>query len=177
MQEYSIGVLSRRSGVPVKVIRYYTGRGVLPPVRIAPSGYRYYTDRELARLHQIVGLRWLGASLRHIDALLAGHATLADVLAVQRAHIAAERDRLQRVEMRLSAAEQALKDGDEAIWFHLYQLREMMNVTSEERREWLERWWRRQLAGKVSEKDLDSFIRRAQDTISDQEPSPVAAAV
>jgi DNA-binding transcriptional MerR regulator len=61
VEQYSIGTLSRRSGVAVKVIRFYTDRGLLPPARIAPSGDRYDTDQQLARLHQIVGLRWIGA--------------------------------------------------------------------------------------------------------------------
>ena len=177
MREYSIGTLSRKSGVSVKAIRFYTDRGLLPPAHVAPSGYRYYTDGELARLHQIIGLRWLGVSLHQIDALLADQMTLADVLAAQKASIAAELDRLRRLEGRLSVAEQALRNGEEALWSHLYQLREMMQVTAAERREWLEQWWRRQLVGKVPPEVLDTFIQKAKTMVTDEEPSPLAAAM
>lgn len=177
LQEFSIGVLAERSGVPVKVIRYYTERGLLRPARVAPSGYRYYTDDELARLHQIVELRWLGASLRQIEQLLAGHVTLADVLAAGRAYVAAECDCLQRLESRLLAAEAALSNGEAAVWSHLYRVREMMHVTLEERRQWLEQWWRDQLAGKMPDSVVDEFVAHAKEMVSDSEPSPIAAIV
>ena len=156
MCEYPIGALSRKSGVSVKVIRFYT-------------------DGELARLHQIIGLRWLGLSLHQIGALLEGQMTLADVLAAQKASIAIELDRLRRLKGRLSVAEQALKNGEEALWSHLYQLREMMQVTVAERQDWLERWWRQQLTGKVAPASLDLFVQKAKAMVTDEEPSPVAA--
>ncbi|PSR21498.1 MAG: hypothetical protein C7B45_10760 [Sulfobacillus acidophilus] len=177
MEEYSIGTLSRRSGVPVKVIRFYTDRGLLPPAWIAPSGYRYYSDQQLARLHQIVGLRWIGASLRQIEAVLAGHTSLSDVLAAQRMYIQAEQDRLRRLELRVAMAEHALQDGEASVWAQLYQLREMMQVTVEERRTWLDRWWRSQLAGQMSEDAINLFVERATAMVSDQEPSEIAASV
>ncbi len=177
MREYSIGALSRKSGVSVKVIRFYTDRGLLPPARVAPSGYRYYTDGELARLYQIIGLRWLGLSLHQLDALLADQMTLADVLAAQKASIATELDRLHRLKGRLSVAEQALKNGEEALWSHLYQLREMMQVTVAERQDWLERWWREQLTGKVPPASLDTFVQKAKAMVTDEEPSSVAATI
>ncbi len=166
-----------RAGVSVKVIRFYTDSGLLPTTRVTPSGYRYYTDAELARLHQIIGLRWLGVSLYQIQALLANQMTLADVLSAQKASLATELDRLLRLEKRLSVADQALRNGEETLWFHLYQLREMMHVTTTERRDWVERWWREQLTGNVSPEALDTFVQDAKDMVTDEEPSPIAAAI
>ena len=97
MHEYSIGALSRKSGVSVKTIRFYTDRGLLPTAHVSAAGYRFYTDEALALLHQIKGLRWLGLSLRQIDDLLENQITLADVLTAQKAAIASELDSLRRL--------------------------------------------------------------------------------
>jgi DNA-binding transcriptional MerR regulator len=37
-----IGELSRRSGIPVKTLRFYSDEGLLPPTERSGSGYRLY---------------------------------------------------------------------------------------------------------------------------------------
>lgn len=68
--EYTIGMLSRRSGVPVKTIRYYSDEGLLPPARVTDAGYRYYRDEELNRLATIRTLKAAGFDLTTIRRLL-----------------------------------------------------------------------------------------------------------
>jgi DNA-binding transcriptional MerR regulator len=43
-----IGELSARSGVPVRMLRYYEEKGLLSPARGA-NGYREYDDRDVTR--------------------------------------------------------------------------------------------------------------------------------
>jgi len=74
-----IGDLSARTGVSQRLLRYYEEQGLLRPVRL-PSGYREYTDSDLA-------------TVRHIRALLAAGlptSTIAQVLPCVRD----DRDRL-----------------------------------------------------------------------------------
>ncbi|WP_240801818.1 MerR family DNA-binding transcriptional regulator [Streptomyces sp. A1136] len=37
---YSIGELSRRTGLTVKTIRFYSDKGIVPPTDRSPAGYR-----------------------------------------------------------------------------------------------------------------------------------------
>lgn len=62
---YSIGELSRRTGLTVKTIRFYSDRGIVPPTDRSPAGYRLYGPDALARLDLVRTLRELGARLGH----------------------------------------------------------------------------------------------------------------
>jgi DNA-binding transcriptional MerR regulator len=79
---YSIGELARRSGLPVKTIRYYSDIGVLPPATRTPSGYRRYGPTDLIRLDLVRTLRELDIDLATIRRVLERQASLADVLSV-----------------------------------------------------------------------------------------------
>lgn len=68
---FTIGALSRESGVNLETIRFYERSGLLPePVRSA-SGYRHYQAIDVRRLRFIRRGRELGFSLEEIKALLA----------------------------------------------------------------------------------------------------------
>lgn len=67
---YSIGELSRRTGVPVKTIRFYSDSGVEAPTTRSPAGYRLYDLDALLRLELLRTLRELGMRLAVIRRLL-----------------------------------------------------------------------------------------------------------
>lgn len=71
MDDLTVGAVSRRSGISVRMLRHYDEIGLLRPVR-SGNGYRRYGPRELARLQAIVALRQLGFSLPEIGDLLDG---------------------------------------------------------------------------------------------------------
>jgi DNA-binding transcriptional MerR regulator len=50
-----IGELSRQTGVPARMLRYYEDQGLLSPARDA-SGYRWYEDSDTGKVRQIRGL-------------------------------------------------------------------------------------------------------------------------
>lgn len=92
---YTIGDLARLSGQPVRRIRFYSDRGLLPPAARSASNYRVYTDTDIARLDLIHALRAAGIGLDVIERLLARRLSLQDVLRtrleVLEAEIAAKR--------------------------------------------------------------------------------------
>nr|WP_216900327.1 heavy metal-responsive transcriptional regulator [Synechococcus sp. CCY 9618] len=68
-----IGELARRSGLPVKTLRYYEDLGLLPVVSRSTGGYRLFGEESLGRLDFIRRLKSLGLSLEHIQDCLAVH--------------------------------------------------------------------------------------------------------
>jgi len=68
-----IGALARRSGLPVKTLRYYEDLGLLPAVGRSPGGYRLFAEESLRRLDFIRRLKSLGLSLEDIQECLAVH--------------------------------------------------------------------------------------------------------
>jgi MerR family transcriptional regulator, copper efflux regulator len=105
MDSIGIGQLAARAGVSVDTVRYYERSGLLSPqVRLA-SGYRRYSELQVARLRFIRRAQELGFSLKDIRELL-GLSKQRDVARVKRA---AEK-KLAEVEERLAALTR-VRDG------------------------------------------------------------------
>lgn len=71
MTEYSIGQMSRRTGVKVTTIRYYESRGLIPPPARTTGGQRRYDEAALERLAFLRHARELGFGLEDIGELMA----------------------------------------------------------------------------------------------------------
>ena len=67
---YSTGKLSEISGVSSRTLRYYDEIGLLKPSFINESGYRYYDDKEVALLQQILFYKKRGFDLHTIKEII-----------------------------------------------------------------------------------------------------------
>src|SRR5580765_3047795 len=61
-----VGELARRTGLTVRTLHHYDAIGLLKPSGHTASGYRLYTQNDIARLQQVISLRQLGFSLEEI---------------------------------------------------------------------------------------------------------------
>ena len=116
--EYSIQQLSRLAGVSTRTLRWYDKIGLLKPVRVAESGYRYYGPAQVDRLQDILYYRALGVELTAIQKCLDDPSF--DRLAALRGHLTAleaEQRRLARLifslEQTISAEERNESMSDE----------------------------------------------------------------
>lgn len=82
----TIGQLARRSGVPVRTIRFWSDEGVLPETDRSAGGYRRYDARAVARLDLVRTLRELGLGLDDVRLVLERRRSVQDVAA---AHVQA----------------------------------------------------------------------------------------
>ncbi|MCZ7438655.1 MerR family DNA-binding transcriptional regulator [Micromonospora sp. WMMC241] len=64
-----IGELSRRTRIPIRMLRYYEERGLLAPRR-TPSGYRHYEEADVGRATLVSSLIRSGLPTRLILPLL-----------------------------------------------------------------------------------------------------------
>lgn len=65
-----IGVLSERTGVSTKTIRYYEDIGVLPEPSRAPNGYREYDESAVERLGFVQAAQAVGLTLGEIRGVI-----------------------------------------------------------------------------------------------------------
>ena len=70
MESMGIGALTKRGGVGIDTVRYYERNGLLTPRSRLSSGYRRYSELELARLRFIRRAQALGFTLKEVRELL-----------------------------------------------------------------------------------------------------------
>jgi MerR family copper efflux transcriptional regulator len=70
MESIGIGTLAKRAGVGIDTVRYYERTGLLAPRARLSSGYRRYSELELARLRFIRRAQALGFTLKEVRELL-----------------------------------------------------------------------------------------------------------
>lgn len=101
----SIGELAARTGLPVRTLRYYSDRGLLPPAARSEAGYRLYDEDAVARVALVRTLRELGVGLKNIARVLDRELDLAGVAAAHAAALDAQIRvlRLSRTVARLAA--------------------------------------------------------------------------
>jgi len=71
MNSMGIGTLAKKAGVKIDTVRYYERSRLLAPRTRLASGYRRYTELELARLRFIRRAQMLGFTLKEVRELLA----------------------------------------------------------------------------------------------------------
>ena len=68
--DYSIRALSDLAGVSTRTLRYYDEIGLLKPLYVNEAGYRYYGEKEVNLLQQILFYRARGFELKKIQSIL-----------------------------------------------------------------------------------------------------------
>jgi DNA-binding transcriptional MerR regulator len=86
----TIGELSRRTGLAVRTLRFYSDRGLLVPAARSPAGYRLYEPDAVARVALVRTLRELGVDLPTIGRVLDRELTLASVATAHAAALEAQ---------------------------------------------------------------------------------------
>ena len=95
---YSIGSLSKLSGVSIRALHHYDKLGLLRPSEVAQSGYRYYDDAAVEKLWQILFYRELDFPLNEIAEILTSPAFDRDrALTEHRNLLVQKRERLDRL--------------------------------------------------------------------------------
>ena len=118
MGSFTIGVLARSAGVSVETVRYYERRGLIEQPDSDGSGYRQYSEDDVARLQFVRRAKALGFTLNEIRELLgaARSRSTEEVLAAARAKLAqveADARRLDGLRCRLSRLVVACESGDD----------------------------------------------------------------
>ncbi|MCX4959641.1 MerR family transcriptional regulator [Streptomyces virginiae] len=114
--DWPISEVARISGVTARTLRHYDETGLLPPARIGANGHRYYGERELLQLQQILVLRSLGVGLPEIGRILSEQVDEVDALRVHHRRLLEERNRLDAlagtVSRTIAELERSRKDGN-----------------------------------------------------------------
>ena len=89
-ERYEIGELARRTGVPVKTLRFWSDRGVVPPTERGASGHRRWSPEAVARVDLVRTLRELGVDLTTVRRVVTREVALPEVAAAHADALAAQ---------------------------------------------------------------------------------------
>ena len=117
------------TGVTVRTLHHYDRLGLLKPSRYTGAGYRLYGDGDLARLEQIVALKFIGFSLKEIKDLLKRDSfDMSVALRRQREAIEEKRRRLELAIQAIQRAEYVIGTTHEPGWETFVKIIEVINM-------------------------------------------------
>ena len=122
---YSSGQFARMAGVSVRTIRFYDKQNILKPSYVSPSGARFYTDSDLARLQQILLFKYLGFSLDDIREMTIGDTDyhfLKNSLNLQKRLVQDRIEQMQLVESAIEDTVNALEQERQVDWSQMLEL-------------------------------------------------------
>ncbi|MFC3981898.1 helix-turn-helix domain-containing protein [Streptosporangium jomthongense] len=105
---FTIGQLARRTGLPVRTIRFWSDSGLVPPTGRSAGGYRLYDARAVARLDLVRTLRELGFGLEAVEEVLCRATTVAQVAET---HVAALEAEIRTLRLRRAVLSTVAKRG------------------------------------------------------------------
>lgn len=122
---YSSGEFARMANVSIRTIRFYDKQNILKPSYVTPSGARFYTDSDFARLQQILLLKYLGFSLDDIREMTIGDTDyhfLLNSLNLQKRLVQDRIEQMQLVESAIEDTVQALEQEQQVDWSQMLEL-------------------------------------------------------
>ena len=122
---YSSGQFAEMAQVTLRTIRYYDKQNILKPSYVTEAGARFYTDRDLAKLQQILLLKYLGFSLDDIRELTIGELDpqlMLDSLEVQLKLVRDRIEQMQLVENAILDTTDAIRDRHDIAWSRMLHL-------------------------------------------------------
>lgn len=147
---FKIQEFAELAGVTVRALHHYDRLGLLKPTSRTGSSYRLYSDSDLARLEQIVVLKFLGMPLRDIRDLLSEQSSLADALQRQQRVLSEKKRHLDQAIMAIRNAERSLHargTPDWKLFKRVIQEIEMQNTT-----DWSKRYYTDEAKAKIAER-------------------------
>ncbi len=122
---YSSGEFAKLARVTLRTIRYYDKQNILKPSLVTESGARFYTKEDLARLQQILLLKYLGFSLDDIREMTVAdtdYHLMLDSLHVQLKLVRDRIEQMQLVENTIRSTAAAIQDEQSVDWSRMLEL-------------------------------------------------------
>jgi DNA-binding transcriptional MerR regulator len=138
----AIGEVSKRTGMPVKTLRFYADEGLVPPSGRSASGYRLYAEADVVKLELVRTLRDAGLGLEAIRSVLGRDLSLSEALRLRLGAIEAHITSLQQVAAALRVALRSEPTEQD-----IRRLTMVTKWSEEERKSLIERFQQRMVEG------------------------------
>ena len=158
---YRASEFARLTGVTVRTLHHYDRAGLLKPRGRTGAGYRLYGARELARLQQILTLKFIGLPLEEIKGLLDRRALgLPETLRLQREALVEKR---RQLDMALRAVEEAGRvaaGGAEPDWDAFRKIVEV--ITMQHDTGWMKKYYTEEQLADLARRGTPEVLERGR---------------
>lgn len=128
---YTSGQFARMANISVRTVRFYDKQNILKPSYVSPSGSRFYTEQDFARLQQILLLKYLGFSLDDIKEMTINDTDfhfMLNSLNMQQKLIRDRIEQLQLVEKAIEDTTQEIRTQHSINWSRMLNLIHLTNM-------------------------------------------------
>jgi DNA-binding transcriptional MerR regulator len=137
---YTVKQLADLAGISVRTLHFYDQAGILKPARTEANGYRYYEEKELLKLQQILFFRELDFPVREIKRIISSpYFDMNSALRDQRKLIELKKNRLNRLMKTIDQTIQKInqeKNMEDKDLYGNFSKEEMDRYTEEARQKW-----------------------------------------
>lgn len=130
---HTSGEFAKLANVTLRTIRYYDKENLLKPSFVANNGFRYYNDKDLIKLQQILLFKYLGFSLKEIKSMNLNDLdpiTLSNALFVQKKMVEEKIEQMIKVEQAINNTANELKKNNYINWESMISLIHLTNETT-----------------------------------------------
>jgi DNA-binding transcriptional MerR regulator len=171
---YTVKQLASLAGVTIRTLHYYDEIGLLKPSFVKANGYRYYGEKELLKLQQILFFRELEFSLEQILRLFqAPNYSPLEALADQRTLLQMKRARLDSLLDMLEQTLEKLKKGEHMSNTELFSSFDDSHI--EQYKEEVQARWGETEAYKQSQERMQRWTRQDAEQIQAESQSIILA--
>lgn len=148
---YQAHEFAKLTGVTVRALHHYDRLELLKPSYRSDAGYRLYSERDVARLEQIVVLKYLGLPLKSIGTLLQhDRDTLQETLQRQHRVLVEKRAQLDRTIEAIAAARGAVGASSEPDWTLFTQI--IRRIAMQNDADWTSKYYSDEAKAEVEER-------------------------
>jgi|SRR5699024_2546404 len=121
---YSIGQLSKKTGVTIRTLDYYHEINLLSPSSKTEGGHRLYTEDDVFRLQQVLAMKYMGFSLTRIKDNLAegGEVTWQQSLEHQLEMVKEQKIHLEKLEKALKGVLDSIQFEEKFNWHIVFEI-------------------------------------------------------
>jgi DNA-binding transcriptional MerR regulator len=149
------------TGVTVRALHHYDRTGLLKPSGRTAGGYRLYGAKDLARLQQIVTLKFIGLPLKQIKEILDRDSfELSTALRLQREILGEKRRRLEMAISAIEKAERLIRTDGAPDWQSFAKIIEVMNMQNEW--EWVKKYYTEEQLQELAQRATPEVLERGQ---------------
>jgi len=134
---YRVREFARLTNVTVRALHHYDRIGLLAPSGRTANRYRYYSDKDLFRMQQVLTLKFLGLSLAEVkQALSRPEKAVLRSLRLQAEAVDREVERLKRAAKALRETARLAEAGGPPDWKKLVNIMEDIQMSEDTRKTW-----------------------------------------